>query len=118
MLMEQGYQEFQQLVMRYIHLEVLILVLQQDLERIRLLKMGSIYAEWLGLVIDRINSDLGKMRRKMKSMNGKIVEVIQKEKTRLVKYKHRGYLYEEEYLNSLIKVECEKLLKQYLKNPC
>lgn len=115
-MLNHGQLEFEKRVKRYVHLEVLVYVLERDKQRLDHLKMAKEYKWFLEQIIDQILADMAKLRKWFHRSQGKILEMKQVVGQRVVRYMYRGYQYEVKYLNEYIRVECGKMLKGYLKN--
>lgn len=113
-LIDDGYSRFIELVKRYVHLEVLLRVVERDQLHFSSLKMGTVWQALSDKVIDAISQDMTRIRKEIRQMGGKILLVKQEERGRRVQYVYRGYQQEMTFLNEWIRVECEELLKGYL----
>lgn len=114
--MDDGHQRFMELVKRLVHLEVLLRVVEQDRRHFSSLKMGKVWHSLSEKVIDAIAYDMAQIRKELRQMDGKILQVKQEKHGRRVDYVYQGYQHEITFLNEWMKVECEELLKRYL-NP-
>lgn len=106
---------FEKKVKQYVCLDVLVQVLERDIQGLCHLKMAKEYQWFLTQVINRVLHDMEKIKKWFYQTEGKIAGIKQKAGERVVQYVYRGYRYEVKYLNEWIRVECGKLLKNYLR---
>jgi phosphoglycolate phosphatase-like HAD superfamily hydrolase len=79
-LMDDGYQRFIELVKRLVHLEVLLRVVEQDQRHFSSLKMRDAWHSLGDKVIDAIVRDMTQIRKELRQMDGKILQVKQEVK--------------------------------------
>ncbi|MBA4601960.1 hypothetical protein [Thermoactinomyces mirandus] len=109
---DKHHDQFKDRLKRYVHLQAVEAAIVKDRLPIKTLKLGRVYDEWLDRLSYRIHQDLVKLRQYIQS-HGEIVQIRQEKETRIVEYKYNGYLFKMEYLNRLMRVECEELLRAY-----
>jgi len=107
--------EFEKKLKRYVHLEVLIQVLERDKRQLDHLKMAKEYKWLLESVTDRIFFDMAELRKWFRRSPGKIIEMKQTLGERVVHYTYRGYQFEVKYLNEFMRVECGEIPKEYMR---
>ncbi len=103
---------FKERLKRYVHLQVVEAAIAKDRLQIKTLKLGKVYDEWIERISYHIHQDLVKLRRYIQS-HGEIIQIRQDQEVRIVEYKYNGYLFKIEYLNQIMLVECEELLRKY-----
>ena len=112
------YQEFSQLIKRYVVLNVLIKVLEYDRNVIKHsgCKLLRIYDDNLAEVQWQIESNIRQLKKEITMLGGSIIEELQETEVRIVKVKFKNYIYTHRYLNYVLQTECEKILKVLLNN--
>lgn len=108
-------EEVENLVHQKVHLEILRKTLQWDRYHLQRTKMRRIYMQLIDHLMEKISEELRKVKEKLNVYEARIIQEEQREKDRFVIYRHQGYLFEKQYFNPIIKMECEKLLKRFLK---
>lgn len=109
---DERHDQFKDRLKRYVHLQVVEAAIVKDRLQMKTLKLGKVYDEWLDHISYRIHQDLVKLRRYIRS-HGEIIQIRQQKEARIVEYKYNGYLFTMKYLNQIILVECEELLRMY-----
>ncbi|SEM71208.1 hypothetical protein [Lihuaxuella thermophila] len=107
------YHQFLFLVKRITVLQVLLLVLRVDLERLSAapIKMKEVWVKLLSNTTAQLEEALSDAFRQLKQLGGRIVEVKQTEHSRNITSQFRGYLYQDRLLNEWIKKECTEILE-------
>lgn len=113
-LIDDKYSEFQVLIKQYVHLEILLAVLERDKRHLGALKMERVLLSLFDTIIDRVVNDLAKVKKAIRKLNGEILTITQGKESRCVKVKYNGYVFDIKYLNEWIRVECEEMLRRYL----
>lgn len=106
-------EEVEDLIHQKVHLEVLRKVLEWDRYQLQHTKMKRIYYQLFDHVLEKIVEDLQSIKEQLRAHQARIIREEQREKDRFVVYQHQGYLFEKQYFNPIIKMECERLLKTY-----
>jgi hypothetical protein len=103
-------------VKQYMLLELALLIIEHDIKAIGLtkFKLPRLYESVLRGVQDRVLLDMANLRRMFRERGIKIYERLKKADGLLVQYVCRGYHHEKMLLWSVVKVECEAMLKRYM----
>jgi len=103
-------------VRKYLLLELVLLIIDHDIKVIgsSKFKLPRLYETALRGVQDRVLLDMANLRRMFRDHGIKMVERTKLSEGLLVKFVCRGYHHEKMLLWSVVKVECEDVLKQYL----
>lgn len=103
-------------IKKYMLLELVLLIIDHDIKVIGLskFKLPRLYESALRGVQDRVLLDMASLRRMFRDNGIKMVERLKQQEGLLVKYVCRGYHHEKMLLWSVVKIECEAVLKQYL----
>lgn len=107
-------EEVEDLIKKKVHLDILRTALEWDRYHLYQTKMQRVYDRLLDHVMEGITEELRNIKERLKLYQAKIIQEEQRKKDRLVIYRHQGYIFEKQYFNPLIKIECEKLLEKYL----
>lgn len=107
------YHQFLFLVKRIAVLEVLLLVLQLDRERISAapIKMKEVWLKLLSQTMEQLEEALLDTSQQLKQLGGRILDVKQTEHSRNITSLFRGYRYQDKLLNEWIKKECVQILE-------
>lgn len=112
--MDDEYYSFQEKLKRFIHLEVLLQVLNRDKRHLRSLKMARVYSLWLDSIMDRIVRDLTNIRIYFRKIGTKILEKKLENQILTVSYLYKGYENQAVYMGEFMKATCEGLFKEYI----
>ncbi|MFV9510216.1 hypothetical protein [Tepidibacillus sp. LV47] len=110
------YQEFSNLVKKYVVYHILLKVLQYDrkIGKQSSFKLARAYDELLSQVQWLIEKDLVEVKRQMKRLGGMIIREEQKPTVRIVESKFRGFIYTHRFMNYLLQAESEQVFKSYV----
>lgn len=115
MLYDDNHLDFETKLKRYVHLEVLLKVLERDKRQLGHLKMAEVYEEGLDHIIDQILKDMADLRRFFRQSQGQMIQTVQLPQDRVVEYAYQGYRLKMRFLNEFMRVECGEILKGYMK---
>ncbi|MFC6332546.1 hypothetical protein ACFP56_07900 [Paenibacillus septentrionalis] len=103
-------------IKQYVLLEMVLRIIDHDVRAIgnSNIKLPRLYESLLRGIQDRVLLDMADLRRMFRKNGIKIYEEIQGKEGLLAKYVCRGYHHELFLLWGFVKVECERVLKQYL----
>jgi len=108
-------EEIEELVKKKVHLEILRKALEWDRAAFQQTKFQRVYHRLFDHVIEQIGETLHEIKKELHHKQAKIIEEEQRPQDRRVVFRYKGYIFEKEYFNPLIKIECEKLLKSFFK---
>jgi|SRR5690606_128233 len=103
-------------IKQYVLLEMVLRIIDHDVKAIgnSKIKLPRLYESILRGVQDRVLLDMADLRRMFRKNGIKIYEELQEKEGLLAKYVCRGYHHQLFMLWGFIKVECERVLKQYM----
>jgi len=103
-------------IKQYVLLEMVLRIIDHDVKAIgnSKIKLPRLYESILRGVQDRVLLDMADLRRMFRKNGIKIYEELQEKEGLLVKYVCRGYHHQLFLLWGFVKVECERVLKQYM----
>lgn len=103
-------------VKHYLLLGMIMRILDHDLKAIGLskMKLPRLYESMLRAVQDRVLLDMAQIRRDFRKSGIKIYEETDRTDGLFAQYVCRGYHHQFFMLWGFVKVECERVLKQYL----
>ena len=103
-------------VKHYLLLGFVMRIIDHDIKVISLsqIKLPRLYETMLRAVQDRVLLDMADYRRMFRKSGIKIYEELQQQEGLLAKYVCRGYHHQLYMLWGFVKVECERVLKQYM----
>jgi len=103
-------------IKQYILLEMVLRIIDHDVKAIgnSKIKLPRLYESILRGVQDRVLLDMADLRRLFRKNGIKIYEELQEKEGLLAHYVCRGYHHQLFMLWGFIKVECERVLKQYM----
>lgn len=112
------YQEFSQLIKRYVVLNILIKVLDHDRNVFKNsgCKLPRVYDDNLVEIQWQVENKLRQLKKEIKMSGGLIIEELQEDDVRIVKVKFKNYIYIHRYLNYVLQTECEQSLNELLSN--
>lgn len=103
-------------VKHYLLLGFVMKIIDHDIKVIQksTIKLPRLYETVLRAVQDNVLLDMADYRRQFRQSGIKIYEELQEKDGLLAKYVCRGYHHQIYMLWDFIKVECERVLKQYM----
>ena len=103
-------------VKQYLLLGFVMKIIDHDIKVIQksTIKLPRLYETVLRAVQDNVLLDMADYRRQFRQSGIKIYEELQEKDGLLAKYVCRGYHHQIYMLWDFIKVECERVLKQYM----
>ncbi|MDA8352059.1 MAG: hypothetical protein M0Z65_02470 [Firmicutes bacterium] len=113
---EKDWTQVSTLVKQVVLLEVLLLVLERDRDRMQIipaLKTSRALIRWFERTIEGIRFVLVARQTTLSQWGGHIVDVVQRQDCREVKVWYQGYIRTMRYMNGWIKSECEEWLLHY-----
>lgn len=108
-------EEIEELIKQKVHLEILRKAVEFDRAALKQTKMKRIYNRLFDHIMDQIAEALQEIKKELHRAQAQILEEEQRSKDRRIVYRYQGYIFEKEYFNPLIKIECENLLATLLK---
>lgn len=106
-------EEIEALIKQKVHLEILRKALEWDRTVLQQTKMKRVYYRLFDHIHEQITESLRDIKKELHHAQAKILQEEQRLNDRRVVYQYQGYIFEKEYLNPLIKIECENLLANF-----
>lgn len=103
-------------VRHYMLLELALIIIEHDIKALGMskFKLPRLYETILRGIQDRVLLDMAELRQMFRKNGIKIYNKLRREDGLQTQYVCRGYHHEKFMLWSVIKVECESLLKRYM----